>query len=162
VIPPLFAPNDPKFVEEDRKRTREKKRIQTEFQKRNADIALMDFRVQPSPRSEGTSNEAADDTGPIAVQDDGIVVDGGGENQAGEEEEALEQPAREADAPPEEAVAGDGDGENQAGVDQDADVADHGTNEEEAKVEDVIAGLGDDLAAVVVPNADDVDSGKET
>jgi hypothetical protein len=162
VIPPLFAPNDPKFVEEDKKRVREKRRTQTEFHKRNAELALLDYRVQPSPRSEGTSNEPVDDTDPIAVRDEGIIVDGDNGNQAGKEGEPLEETAREEDALPEDAVPGDGDGENQAGVDQDADVADHGTNEEEAKVEDMIAGLGDDLAAVVRPNADDIDNAKET
>jgi hypothetical protein len=107
----------------------------------------MDYGVQPSPRSESTSNEPVDDTGPIAVRDEGIVVNGDSENQAGKEEEALEQPAKEEDALSEDAVPGDGDGENQAGVDQDADVADHRSNEEEAKI---------------VPNADVIDNGKET
>lgn len=50
VIPPLFAPNDPKFVEEEQRKAREKKRIQDEYQKKNAELTLLDYTVQPSPR----------------------------------------------------------------------------------------------------------------
>lgn len=50
IIPPLFAPNDPSFVEEDERKTREKKKKQLELQKKNAEVTLLEYTVQPSPR----------------------------------------------------------------------------------------------------------------
>jgi hypothetical protein len=97
VIPPLFAPNDPRFVEEDRKRVREKRRIQNEYQRRNAELALMDYRVQPSPRSdtdEGRRLEGAEEQPQREeAAEEGFVVDADGENPGGREEEGSAQPA---------------------------------------------------------------------
>jgi hypothetical protein len=78
VIPPLFAPNDPKFVEEEGKRAREKRRAQLEFQKRNAELALIDYTLQPSPRT-GEGSAAPEKTEPNegGNQEEGIVLDNG-------------------------------------------------------------------------------------
>jgi hypothetical protein len=52
VIPPLFAPNDPKIVQEEDRRIMEKRKQQKEYHKRNADLVLLDYTVQPSPRKD--------------------------------------------------------------------------------------------------------------
>jgi hypothetical protein len=52
IIPRLLAPNDPDFLEEEERRAREKRRQQLEFHKRNADLTLLDYIVQPSPRDD--------------------------------------------------------------------------------------------------------------
>ncbi|KAK8900258.1 hypothetical protein M9Y10_002581 [Tritrichomonas musculus] len=60
IIPPLFAPNDPNFVEEDERRMREKRKKQLEFHKINADKSLLEYTVQPSPRGENDEDNAND------------------------------------------------------------------------------------------------------
>jgi hypothetical protein len=69
----LFAPNDPKFVEEDERRQREKRKIQLAYQKRNAELALLDYTVQSSSRGPQNLNRCDDETSPIVIGDFIIV-----------------------------------------------------------------------------------------
>jgi hypothetical protein len=59
-IPPLLAPNDPTFLEKKDRRMRQKKPEQPECQKRNAELALLDYTLQPSARRDGDEGMASD------------------------------------------------------------------------------------------------------
>lgn len=72
LIPPLFAPNDPQFVEEEERKLREKRKRQLEMQKKNAEATLLEYTVQPSPRDENESKSEQQNNGGAL---DKLIVD---------------------------------------------------------------------------------------